>query len=154
MIIIHEDLPEQNIPNEIKRTITINGRTIIGYSYEQPTTKQEAYDIIGLERALRQREGGYPVLGNWYHSDYDSKLQQIGLVIMGANIPLGLMWKTLNKTLVPMTPILANAIFQTAAQYELQLFEVAEQKRAQLTDDLTNFDPTTNWPLAYWEIQS
>lgn len=139
----------------IQRTITINGKTRVGYVYEQPTNAEQASEILGLERALRQREGGYPVGQYWYHSDYDSKLQQLGLVMLGLNIPANLQWKTMSGAFVPMTPTLANTIFQAASAYESQLFNATEQKRSEVRQpnyDFKTFDPTIGWPLAYWEV--
>lgn len=90
---------------------------------------------------------------HWYHSDYASKIQQMGLVIMGQNMPQNLMWKTLGGLFAQMTPTLAQQIFAAASQMDAQIFAVAEQKRQQViqSGDFANFDYFTGWPQAYWE---
>lgn len=137
------------------RTITIQNKNQIGYSYEAPTNADEAWELIKFERQLRSREGGYKVGDHWYHSDKDSKVQQIGLVIMGSNMPPNLMWKTMDGNFVQMTPALAQQIFQTAAYVESLIFNKAEEKRQQVmaSGDFANFDYFGGWPTAFWEAQ-
>lgn len=136
------------------RTFQANGITQIGYAYELPTNAAEAWELIKLERRLRTQEGGYKVGDQWYHSDPQSKIQQMGLVMMGANIPANLNWKTLSGSFVTMTQTLAGQIFQAAAAKDSQIFAVAEQKRAAVnqTGDFANFDYFGGWPQAYWEV--
>lgn len=137
------------------RTITINGKTLLGYSWKTPATADEAWEIIKMERTLRQREGGYKIDTNWYHSDQTSKIQQMGLVLLGQSMPTNLMWKTMQGTFVQMTPALAQQIFQMAAYTDGQLFAVAEGLKQQVSSqgyDLTTFNPTVGWPQAFWEV--
>lgn len=135
------------------RTFQLNGITQVGYYYDLPTSAQEAWELIKLERRLRSQEGGYKVGDHWYHSDQASKIQQMGLVMMGQNMPTGLQWKTLGGSFAQMTPLLAQQIFMTAAQVDGQIFAVAEQKRQQAiqSGDFENFDYFGGWPKAYWE---
>jgi hypothetical protein len=67
--------------------------------------------LIQAERD-RRRANGVRVGANWYHSDDTSRIQQLGLLLMGANMPPGIMWKTMSNTFIEMTPILAQQIFQ------------------------------------------
>ena len=67
------------------------------------------------ERDRRKHDGGYKVGTNWFHSDDTSRIQQIALTIMGANMPANIMWKTMSGSFVLMTPTLAGQIFQAAA---------------------------------------
>lgn len=125
---------------------------IVGYVYDEPLDVESAWELIKLERRLRSQEGGYKVGDHWYHSDQPSKLQQIGLVMLGANIPANLMWKTMSGDFAPMTQTLAQQIFVAGSNMESQIFQIAEQKRQQtLTADLSTFDFFSGWPQAYWE---
>src|SRR5574343_1699234 len=56
---------------------------------------------IQVERD-RRRAGGYKVGNYWFHSDDTSRIQQIALVMMGAGMPAGIMWKTMSNEMVPM----------------------------------------------------
>ncbi len=110
---------------------------------------------IQVERD-RRRAGGYKVGNYWFHSDDTSRIQQIALVMMGANMPAGIMWKTMSNDMVPMTPTLAQQVFGTAAQSDLVLFGVAEQHKRQMlnlsnpeTYDFMSTAPA--WPKIYGE---
>jgi hypothetical protein len=62
------------------------------------------WEAIKAERDRRTLSGGYPVdVGGepkWFHSDLLSRSQQIGLVLLGASIPPGLAWKTMDGSFV------------------------------------------------------
>lgn len=97
---------------------------LAAYTYEGPEIRQwfggAAYapDIaqqIRNERDRRIHTSGYKVGANWFHSDQTSRIQQIGLVMMGASIPAGLQWKTMGGAKVTMTPTLAQQVFAAAA---------------------------------------
>lgn len=136
------------------RTITIKGKTEVGYNYLQPTSAVEAEVVIDLEWNLRQLHGGYPVGNHWFHSDYKSKLQQIGFLIMGEGIPR-IQWKTMSGEKVQLSPVLAQQIFEAAGLYEIQLFDHAQALKQAVTQpdfDFTTFDPTVGWVKAFWEL--
>ena len=101
---------------------------------------------IRAERDRRILAGGYKVGQHWYHSDLVSRGQQTGLVIMGANIPPGLTWRTMGGPQVPMTPQLAQQIFQSAALSDATLHAVADAAIAQ------GLEPAAvQWPPAFGE---
>ena len=83
-----------------------------------------------------------------FHSDDSSRIQQIGLVMLGANIPAGLKWKALGGTLVDMTPTLAGQIFGAQAARDAALFAHAEGLIAavQAAADPASIDITAGWP--------
>lgn len=115
-----------------------------------PEAKAAKWEQIKAERD-RRKHAGFAVGPDRFHSDPDSRIQQLGLVIMGAGIPAGLQWKTLGGSFVTMTPALALSIFQTTAQADAALFAAAEAKRAAvnaLTDlaAVEAFDPLIGWP--------
>lgn len=97
------------------------------------------------------KASGVRVGDHWYHSDADSRIQQMGLVMMGAALPAGLVWKTLSGAFVVMTPALALQIFQATAARDAVVFGVAEAHRAALAaaPDPTVYDWSTGWPESY-----
>jgi hypothetical protein len=99
----------------------------------------------------RLKENGVNVGGNWFHTDTFSRTQHLGLVMMGAGIPAGLMWKTMDNTYVEMTPTLANAIFQGIATLDTTTHSVAEAHRQQmlLADNPAAYDFSANWPATH-----
>jgi hypothetical protein len=117
--------------------------------------KAEMWRLIQIERE-RRKFGGVNVGGNWFHSDDTSRIQQIGLVLMGSGLPPGIMWKTMSGSFVEMTPTLASQIFQGTAAKDIAIFSVAEQHRAAMNASAT---PTTYnyltgspaWPAIYGE---
>jgi len=110
---------------------------------------------IQASRDMR-KSGGVRVGTNWFHSDDTSRIQQIALVMFGANMPPGIMWKTMQGTFVAMTPTLAMQIFQSIAGQDQQIFSRAEYHRQHMIlDDLTpdDYDFTTGWSQTYAEWQ-
>lgn len=101
----------------------------------------------------RRRSGGVKVGTYWFHSDDASRIQQLGLVMFGANMPNNIMWKTMSGAFVLMTPTLATQIFQAVAVSDMTIFSVAEQKKAALLVSASpqTFDYLTGWPLIYGE---
>lgn len=110
------------------------------------TSKSE---FIKAERDKR-KSGGVLVSGKWFHTDSDSRIQQLGLVLMGANVP-AVQWKTMDGSFTAMTPTLAGAIFQAVAGLDMGLFANAETLsiaiKASTTPD--SFDVTVGWPAKF-----
>lgn len=115
--------------------------------------KLDMWELIKAERDRRTQTGGYKVGSYWFHSDQVSRIQQLALVLLGPNVPAGLLWKTLSGTFVPMSPTLAQQIFGTAVVSDTIIFGAAEQKRAAMeaSEDPANYDYLSNWPLIYGE---
>ncbi len=115
--------------------------------------KSDMWDLIKAERDRRTTTGGYKVGNYWYHSDNASRIQQIALVMLGANMPSGVMWKTMSGEFVSMTPTLAMQIFQAAIASDMAIFTVAEQKRAAMSiaADPDSYNYLSGWPLIYGE---
>ena len=114
-------------------------------SKEQLDADKDYYTRVRVWRAIqaerdRRQAGGVKVGENWFHSDLSSRIQQIALVVFGANLPANVMWKTLNGAFVPMTPTLAVQIFQASAASDIAIFTVAEQHKAMMMASPT---PTT-----------
>jgi hypothetical protein len=105
------------------------------------------------DRRERCRQGGVKVGAYWFHTDDTSRIQIIGLLLMGQQLPSNIMWKTMSGAFVPMTPALVQQIFQALLMKELQAFQVGEQHRAQLLQsaDPANYDFSAGWPPSYVE---
>jgi hypothetical protein len=105
-------------------------------------------------RDYKAQNGGYQVAGKWYHSDVFSRSQQIGLVILGPNIPPNLQWKTMDGSFVLMTQVLAGQIFAAAATQDAAMFAHAETLIAevQAAQDPYSVDLYAGWPATYNNI--
>lgn len=124
--------------------------------FDAPTVAvrlQEAQDLVWKKIQLHRnnlKSGGTKVDNKWFHSDVDSRIQQLGLVMMGANVPL-VQWKTLDGTFVPMTQTLANQIFTATATLDMNLFSVAETHRAAMMQvaNPNEYDYSGGWPETF-----
>jgi hypothetical protein len=120
-----------------------------------PDPKEAMWDAIKTERDRRKEAGGYMVsvsgVSKWFHSDTFSRTQQIGLVMMGVNIPAGLQWKTMDGSFVTMTQALANAIFAAGAAQDQATFAQAETHHAAMlaSADPASYDFSGGWPAIY-----
>lgn len=102
---------------------------------------------IKVERD-RRKSTGTPVGAHVFHSDPDSRIQQIGLAMMGAALPAGIQWKTIGGAFVEMTPVLAGQIFQATAARDVALFAAAEAHiaAAAASADPLAYDFSAGWP--------
>lgn len=113
--------------------------------------KAEIWDRIKAERDRRTQAGGYQAGGKWFHSDTFSRTQQIGLVMLGAGIPPGMMWKTMDGSFIEMTPTLAQQVFAAAAAQDLATFAAAEAHKAAMeaAADPADYDFSTGWAAVF-----
>jgi len=120
---------------------------------EKASIQDKMWGLIRDERDRRKSNGGYKVGNYWYHSDDTSRIQQIGLVMLGANMPNNILWKTMSGDFVPMTPTLAGQIFQSAMVSDMTIFAVAEQKKQAMlaSNDPASYDYLSGWPKCYGE---
>lgn len=93
--------------------------------------KVEMWRLIQIERDSR-KSGGIQLGAHWFHSDDTSRIQFIGLLMYGANMPANIMWKTMAGAFIQMTPTLAQQIFGTIAAKDTAIFTVAETHKAQM----------------------
>lgn len=117
---------------------------------ERPTILEEMWQAIKTERE-RRRVGGVLVAEKWFHSDDPSRIQHIGLVMMGASMPAGIQWKTMDGSFVEMTPTLAGQIFNALALADTTNFAVAEQHRLAMEAAVTPgaYDYSGGWLPIY-----
>lgn len=115
--------------------------------------RSDVWDLIKEERN-RRMHSGVQVGTMWFDSDYSSRIQQLGLVMLATNIPEGLMWKTLKNEFIEMTPTIAAGIFQNTAAWDITVFAAGEQKKAELALSLdpANYDYLTGWPTAFTDL--
>lgn len=147
-------------PNWIASEVATIGDTYQSGEFIKPpgpsieVLKQAKWEEIKTYRNKLMQEGGYKVGDKWFSSDTFSRSQQLGLVMLGANIPQGLMWKTMNGSFVEMTPTLAQEVFASAAAQDSTIFSHAESLNAQVqalttAEEVKSFDITAGWPETY-----
>lgn len=109
-----------------------------------PMTPAERWANIKQLRDELQDNGGCLVGDKWFHTDTKSKQQQMALVMLGASIPAGLQWKTMDGSFVTMTQTLAGQLFVAQAQREQTIFAHAEALKAD-----PNADISAGWSARY-----
>lgn len=117
--------------------------------------RAQKWEQIKAERDKRTQNGGYLAVEKWFHSDTFSRSQQIGLVLMGSNIPEGLMWKTMDGSFIEMTQAVANAVFVSAGTQDSATFAYAESLKAQVdaSSDPLSIDIYSGWPVCFLDIE-
>lgn len=115
--------------------------------------KDRQWAKIKALRDHRKSQGGIKVGTKWFHSDDASRIQQIGLVMMGANIPANTQWKTMDGSFVTMTQTLAGQIFQASAANDMAIFAAAETHKTAMeaSADPASYDYSQGWPKAFGE---
>lgn len=113
--------------------------------------KAGMWSRIKTERDRRIQSGGYKVGTKWFHSDTFSRGQQLGLVLLGANIPANLQWKTMDGTFVTMTQQLAGQILAAGAASDQAIFAAAETHKAAMeaSADPSAYDFSGGWPATF-----
>lgn len=109
----------------------------------------------GIKAERDRRKGlGVKVGANWFHSDPDSRIQQLALTSSTLVIPEGQKWKTLTFTPPPvfvvMTRELAIQIVQATAASDSAIFMAAEIHRITMeaSPDPGNYDYSGGWPAS------
>ena len=116
-----------------------------------------AWERIKAERD-RRKSLGVKVGDHWYHSDADSRIQQLSLFVMGAAVP-PVQWKTLTLSpppvFVTMTQAIAAGIFQATAASDPAVFAAAEAHRLAMeaSDHPEDYDISTGWPVSIEDEQ-
>lgn len=113
---------------------------------EKQSTKWEE---IKVERD-RLKFNGVFVSDKWIHTDTYSRTQWMGMVMMGASLPV-VPWTTMDGTTINTTPALASAVFQAVAAQDIAIFTAAATHRAQMiaSSDPLSYDFSTGWPATY-----
>lgn len=126
-----------------------DGSTLTPPSINLPAVKSTAWEQIKASRDQR-KDGGALVNGKWFHTDIDSRIQQLALVLMGATVP-AVQWKTMDGTFVTMSQTLAGQIFAAVAALDMAIFATAETHRTAMEASATpaTYDFSTGWPAHY-----
>ena len=117
------------------------------------TRQAAAWERIKAERE-RRKSLGVKFGAHWYHSDADSRIQQLSLFVMGSNVP-PVQWKTLTASGAPvfvtMTQAIAAGIFQGTASSDAAVFAAAETHRMAMEASSTPeaYDFSGGWPVAF-----
>lgn len=113
--------------------------------------KLSVWDRIKYERDCRTENGGFKVGTKWFHSDQKSRSQQLGLVLLGANIPANLQWKTMDGSFVTMTQQLAGQVLAYAAASDQAIFAAAETHKSAMeaSADPASYDFSGGWPATF-----
>lgn len=137
-------------PAEVVTDVVIEAQSVKSAAVRLQSRRDAVWERVKQERQ-RRRQSGVTAAGHWFHSDDTSRIQQLGLVMMGANIPAGLMWRTMDNGEVEMTQTLAMQIFQATAASDAAHFQVAKDIRAVIdaSDNPESVDITAGWPASY-----
>jgi len=113
--------------------------------------KGAKWNDIKAERDRRTENGGFKIGTKWFHSDQKSRSQQLGLVLLGANIPASLQWKSMDGSFVIMTPTLSQEILAAGAASDQAIFAAAETHNAAMeaSSDPSAYDFSGGWPATF-----
>ena len=153
------DVPQEDFDAAMARNPgdtldVVDGRVVV--IPKPAATKAElqaaAWSGIKAERD-RRKAGGVKVGSKWFHSDDGSRIQQMGLVMMGAGIPANLQWKTMDGSFITMTQALAGNVFAATAASDQTVFAAAETHRVAMeaSADPASYDYSGGWPKIYGE---
>jgi len=87
--------------------------------------------------------GGCFVAGKWFHTDVYSKQQHMALMMLGASLPAGIQWKTMDGSFITLTQEIVAQLFQAQITREQGIFALAEVKRLDATPI------SEGWPERY-----
>jgi hypothetical protein len=103
------------------------------------------------ERDRRKSNGTYVAsVGKWFHSDADSRIQQLGLVMLASAVP-AVPWRTMDGSYVTMSQTLAAQIFAARVAADSALFAAADEVRAAIATAATpeTVDRSAGLPPSY-----
>ncbi|HCM1923115.1 TPA: DUF4376 domain-containing protein [Salmonella enterica subsp. salamae serovar 16:m,t:e,n,x] len=90
--------------------------------------------------------------GNHFHSDANSRIQQMTLAKMGTAgaVPPGLMWQTKNNGLIELTNEIAAQFETVTIAHDMRLFATAQEhitavNALEALDDVTAYDWSQGW---------
>lgn len=90
----------------------------------------------------------------WIHTDVFSRTQWLGMlsaVIAGITLPSDPPWTTMDKSTIPLSATLVQAVFQAVMVLDATTFGTCSAKIAamMLLDDPTTYDYLSGWPTTF-----
>jgi hypothetical protein len=115
--------------------------------YRRTLVKQKIKEI----RDHKLSSGGFKVGDKWFHSDPHSRTQQIALTMLGSNLPNNIDWKTMDKSMIRLTPEIVGQLFSSAVNQDNSIFTKAEALMAQIdiSGDPESININIGWPETY-----
>jgi len=149
----HPSLHWEECPHVADIGWLFNGSSFSAPIVDLLQVRKDKWEQIKTMRDSRKIQGGVKVGTKWFHSDDASRIQQIGLVMMGAGIPANTQWKTMDGSFVTMTQTLAGQIFQASAANDMAIFAAAETHKTAMeaSADPASYDFSQGWPKVFGE---
>lgn len=112
--------------------------------------RRESVVVRIKEERDRRKFNGVKVSEKWLHSDTYSRTQWLGMVLMGASVPV-IEWTTMDGSTITTSQALAGQIFQGTALLDATLFAHARSLIAQTeaAADPSSVDITAGWPETF-----
>ena len=124
-----------------------------------PDTPQQIrsriWDAIKTHRDRIRFEGGVLVAGLWFLTTAQATSEYSALVLLGAGLPgatiLRADWRTMDDTLVDMTPDLARQILAAGFAQVAAIDDAAQAHKAALyaSPDPAEYDFSSGWPAIF-----
>ena len=134
-----------------------NGATVtyINTPMDLTAIRERLWTQIKSHRDYVKNNGGCLVQGKWFHSDTESKQQQLTLKTLGEGIPVGLQWKTMDGSFITMTQDLASEVVSQQVLREFGVFKAAELKKEEISKMgiqlLESYDVLKGFPEGFKE---
>jgi hypothetical protein len=142
---------EEVLPEDFQTTVrTVSEETLYSIISDRISEKKELCKVSGV------------LVGDkWFHTTSDSKFQYLGLRDLSSKSEteelyiLGnpVIWKTMDKSLVPMTKTLIDSIITKVMELDAICHYTAEQHKQGLlnSSDKANYDFSHGWPNGFIE---
>lgn len=93
-----------------------------------PTLEKQKEALNTRIKGERDRKylDGVMVQSKWFHSDLESKQQQIALYTLGADLPVNVEWKTMDGSKILLTVELVAELFLAQISNNMAIFDKAE----------------------------
>lgn len=127
------------------------GHKYVPYTEPIQFTKDRIIEEIKNIRDAKLIKGGFKVNDKWFHSDTFSRSQQLGLTIVGSNLPNNIDWKTMDGTKIRLTPPIVQQLFMSAMAQDNTTFAAAEALIAavQSSSNPETVDLSQGWPETF-----
>ncbi|POP42997.1 phage tail protein [Superficieibacter electus] len=124
-----------------------------GESWQPSITDAKQAKVAGIKAQRDAVTADYIIIsGNHFHSDANSRIQQMSLTRMGQTkqIPEGLMWQTKNNGLIALTNEIAAQFESVTMDHDMRLFANAQRHIAavEALEDIQavlDYDYSTGW---------